>query len=426
MIQYNQKIFLTNKVSAVEVDYNVKKEVVLSHIISYLFNENIETNQPIDTSNILFVTDDTSHTILDVFSTALDEEFCPSVNKLNVKTVNVNKFKELTEKFPEEFTNINTVILGFVNVIPPILFHNVLKLFESCNIIIFGDPNIENQEYGNYFARYLTNKSLSIKLIYDVGRFSPSKKINNLVHRLRKDCDNLFENTLNNAVDISQHEVIRSDYIAECLNNDRVVVVPKRIYGLVMSKFYESEFVKSDLDLTEGMIYHTKRPYLYRDKNVVIPAYTKIKLINIDRRYTTDIKDGDDILIMEATLKIVDDTSPEEIKGMILENVLINMTDYFKQFAPNQHPEQFDIIMNEVNKLNISVSIDSEPEIMKITPFKILNTVDTKYINVDKMTAFIETVERDIHFSTDSFYYNHFARVKDDLVIFYSDEFEVY
>lgn len=425
MIQYNQKIFLTNRLSVVEVDYNVKRDVVLSHILSFLCAESIEEYQPINTSQILFITDEVTEHGMNMYKTRILQDFCKSVNVADVSTVSCHAFTGLTES-PLDFSNISTVVVGFINVIPPKVFREIVDFFRNTTVIIFGDPNIENQEYSNYFSRYLTNKSLSIKLDYDTGRYSDSKKINNLVMKLRKDSDGLFENTLNNSIDIQEMDVIHPSFILNKLeSHDVTVVVPKRLYGDIMSKCYELKNGTSDISLKMGTELYIKRSYLDVDSGVVVPAYTKCVVIDTFREFTSVSHDSDAITMLECTIHLTDNRLPDQLKNKVLRGVLVNITDYYKQFNPNLHPEQYDVISESIGKLNISTSDDSNPALMKVTPFKILTTSDTKYCDTDKMTAFIETIERDIHFSTDTFYYNHFSRVKSELDIFYSDEFEV-
>lgn len=416
MIKVNTKMYLSDRLTAIGVESNMSYESILHEIINYVFEENLSSGEPIDTSKLLLITDD----VREKNKIEVNRELTPYMNENQYVDV-MSQFEFCDRENCVEIGDMyNVVVIGFLNCINLKSFTNIMNEFRSCRIFLFGDTLVDNQETGNFFMRYLTNRTLTMKTDYDDGRISGKKKINNLLMKLRKSSDVLFDELENNSVSINELDnCLIADDLRDALSDDELfIIVPKRIYGNVMSRVYESMKKDDSVAPKMGDVFYLRRDWIVKtnDRRCMFPAFTKVQMGEINSIFR---KSNSRSLYIDADVFI---------NGEMFCGVVIDYSDYLRQFRAENHPEEHELILDSYLEAITSADIieANEPTIMRITPARIITCVDTKYIRSKKIRSYIETVERDLHYETDCFFYTHFHHALDEIEVFYSDEIKIY
>ena len=423
MLIINNKMFLNRQLIAAEVDANTKHRVALAHILTYT-HSNVLNMKDSDFDNVLLITDryisDDGYVRLD-YADFQDTGF--NISKMQfpktVKTVHMGEFNTKIDAHQAYKDQYDVIVIGFVNTIPESVFDNIYDTFRSKVLVLFGDPILDSSENGHWFMRYLTNKSLSIKSEYDSNRISDKKKINNFLFKIRKDTENLFENSTSLNVGINRKDDIDIYSMVQKIDEgDTVIVVPKRISGIVKSRIYEYRNETDDLTLDFDTILYLRRPWTFEVNNqrMIAPPLTKIKIANVKGVWQAD--DGTQLLGVDILI-YSDDKDFSMVK-----DVLIDYTDFILQFSYTEHPNNQELFHIAIHVVRVSDIMD-DMDIMKVTPDLVFTCEDCKYFEIGRTIAYIESVEKEVYFETDSHYYNYFCNTLDNIEIIWSEEFDL-
>lgn len=423
MLIINNKMFLNRQLIAAEVDANTKHRVALAHILTYT-HSNVLNMKDSDFDNVLLITDryvsDDGYIRLD-YADFQDTGFNASKMQFpkTVKTVHMGEFNTKIDAHQVYKDQYDVIVIGFVNTIPESVFDNIYDTFRSKVLVLFGDPILDSSENGHWFMRYLTNKSLSIKSEYDSNRISDKKKINNFLFKIRKDTENLFENSTSLNVGISRKDDIDIYSMVQKIDEgDTVIVVPKRISGIVKSRIYEYRNETDDLTLDFDTILYLRRPWTFEVNNqrMIAPPLTKIKIANVKGVWQAD--DGTQLLGVDILIY------SDDKDFLIVKDVLIDYTDFILQFSYTEHPNNQELFQIALDAVRMS-DIKDDMDIMKVTPDLVFTCEDCKYFEIGRTIAYIESVEKEVYFETDSHYYNYFCNTLDNIEIIWSEEFDL-
>lgn len=419
MLNINNKIYLNSRFTAADVDLNVMLETVVTHILTHSYSIADTHIEDIEFDDVLFISDRHIDGRTLLLESSDFKETGVTMQRSNfpkrIRCCNAVEFNEITEDLDIYKDGVNLVIVGFLNVIPEHIVDNILDFYGSfSNIVVFGDPIVDAPEHNNYFMKYLTNASISVKLDYDNFRLSDKKKINNTLFKLRKDVSDVSEITNSNYVSVNHRSEVDLSECCNSLLNGETVVVPKRHYAHVNSLILQHLTSNVKLDFQPGDILLSKYIWLVsQDGNkYVIPPLTNIRIVNIHNQ----------VFIQDHRCFICDVSIEKEGSvPLIINKAVIDFTDYLLNFEPTYFPdnlEDFEDIM-KYNQFDTNIH---DATVLKVIFCKCFTTDMTKYYNSSVTNAFVELIERDILYSTDFNYYKLFARTTDRINLVISDE----
>lgn len=422
MLNVNNKMYLNKRFAVIDVEFNTMFEIALAHILAHTYSIADTHIEDIEFDDVLFISDRPTEKYLLLESNDFKEAGV-TMQRSNfpkrVRAVSAYEFNEVNDDLEKYRDGNNLIIIGFVNTIPEHIFNNIVNFFgRMVNFAVFGDPIIDAPEHNSYFTRYLTNASISVKLEYDDYRISDIKKINNTLFKLRKDVTSVSDITASNHVHFSSCTDICVTDINEFLEKDpkNVVVVPKRWYSLVNSFLFEFATSRSSLDFQMGDIYYTKYPWIFeeKDEKFAIPPLTKITILNIYNQ----------LFVQKHRCFICDILLEYNGDKKIVQNTVIDFTDYMFNFDASRHPENMEDFDDMVQNINVFNQHIYDSSVLKILFKPVLTSDMSKYaFNVDSITAYIETIERDSYYNNDFNWYKIFCNTLKDINVVTSDEF---
>lgn len=422
MLNINNKMYLNKRFTAVDVDFNTMPEIVLAHILAHAYCIADTHIEDIEFDDVLFISDTyiSNNTLL--LESNDFKEAGVTIQRSNfpkrVKCCHAHEFNELNDDLMTYKDGFNLIVIGYINTIPEHIFTNIQNFFGShINYVVFGDPIIDAPEHNSYFMRYLTNSSVSIRLDYDLYRKSDKKKINNTLFKLRRDVTDTTDITTSNNVSVTSTSTINISDIVDFLNSKyNLVVVPKRLHPKINSLVYQFITSRSSLDLQPGDKYILKTTWtcVQDGKRYVIPPLTTVRILKIYNQ-----------LFIQNHRCFICDVSVEDDNNnfMIINNAVIDFTDYLFEFDASQHPENledYDDIVRNINQFNSSIHDSS---IMKIMFTGCVTSDMMKYYPSRATRAYIETIGRDAYYTTDFNWYKIFCNTTEFMDIVFTQEF---
>lgn len=421
MININNKIFLNRRRAAMEVDFNMIPEAIVSHILSHSYGIGDTHIDDIEFDDVLFISDRHINGNNLLLESNDFREAGVTMQRSNfpkrVRTCHATIFDEITDETADMFQDVNLVIIGFVNIIPEHICNNILNFIgNKISVVLFGDSLIDSPEHNNYFMKHLTNASLSIKIDYDNYRLSDKKKINNTLFKLRKDVQNLSDITNSNHVSVTSSNVINiADVTNQLLSNNATVILPKRHYAHVNGLVYQNITSRTKLDFQPGDVFLTKFPWLVEEdgKKYIIPPLVTVRIMLVKNQ-----------LFINNHRCFVCDVVVEKDSAAVLiaHNVVIDFTDYILNFDSELFPDNLEDY-EDIMKFNQFESHLHDSKILKVMFSKCVSSDMPKYFDSDNTVSYIETIERDSFYHTDFNWYKMFARTKENINIIVTDEF---
>lgn len=427
MLVINNKVHLNKTYTAVLTNMNVKVEKIIADILDVIFTED-SNRYNANFSNILYLTSE------NIDSLSIDEKYFELLNNFNLTfPIKIDTCPAYAVESPDFkknfFSEYDIIILGFINNISENIFNIVKSRATGKKIYIFGDAITNSPEHNNYYMRHLTSASMvqQIKDFDNDFRISDKKRLNIALRKLRKDTIDLSSEIkeIHNTLKIEYNDTIDTNVISEFLdaNESSLVVVPKRFLPKLNSALYYSTFASPHIEFREGDTYYTKYPYTFTNEQgfiIVVPALSQITILNN--------KSG--VYVENHRCNICDiSIQYTDSKGMIqkemLMNVAIDLSAFLLNFNIDDHPDnasEYEEIINNLDDYNeFSVKLDST--ILSLVPFRILNSETAKYNTVKSVLSYIELIEKDIMYISDTSYFKHFTKVTDFIHIIYTDEF---
>ena len=258
-----------------------------------------------------------------------------------------------------------------------------------------------------------------LKLSYRSSLFPDDWIITSITFKIRKDTENLFENSTSLNVGINRKDDIDIYSMVQKIDEgDTVIVVPKRISGIVKSRIYEYRNETDDLTLDFDTILYLRRPWTFEVNNqrMIAPPLTKIKIANVKGVWQAD--DGTQLLGVDILIY------SDDKDFLMVKDVLIDYTDFILQFSYTEHPNNQELFQIALDAVRMS-DIKDDMDIMKVTPDLVFTCEDCKYFEIGRTIAYIESVEKEVYFETDSHYYNYFCNTLDNIEIIWSEEFDL-
>lgn len=422
MLNINNKMYLNKRFTAVDVEFNTMPEIVLAHILAHAYSIADTHIEDIEFDDVLYIADTHIQNGTLLLESNDFREAGVTIQRSNfpkrVRCCHAFEFNELNEDILPYREGVNLVVIGYINTIPEHIFTNIQNFFgSSVNYVVFGDPIIDAPEHNSYFMRYLTNSSVSIRLDYDSYRKSDKKKINNTLFKLRRDVTDTSDITASNHVSITSSSSISIPDIANFLNSrENLVVVPKRLYPKIQSMLYQYITSRSLLDLQPGDVYLLKNTWTCKQGNIryVVPPLTTVRIMKIYNQ-----------VFIQNHRCFVCDVSLEDPNGqfVLMNNVVIDFTDYLFDFDARQHPENledYDDIVRNINQFNTTIHDSS---VMKIMFSGCITSDMIKYYPSKATRAYIETIGRDAYYTTDFNWYKIFCNTTELMDIVFTQEF---
>lgn len=322
------------------------------------------------------------------------------------------------------------IIVGPINCIPEEVLNNILNYFDFCEIFLYGDPLVDAPEYFNYHMKYLTNANLTIRIDYGTNRISQKKKINNVLTKLRKDGVHLSDISINSLVSINNDNNISYSFIKQYLEEDpsASVIVPKRLHSLLNSDLYHDIYGRDDLSPQLMDEYFLKYPLFFNGTIIesgpngvsttngplLLSAMVRFRICYVYGNYINPINSRE---YVRVDIQLVD-------TGYILKEVSIDLDDFFLQFNPEMHPQNMESyrMIEQTYRTNSNYFL-FDPYSAKICISRMCISDQMKYFRSTKLLDYIELVERDSNFDTDTNWYKHFCNTLDEIDIIYCDEF---
>lgn len=321
----------------------------------------------------------------------------------------------------EMVKNFDFYVIGSINCIDSSIIENLRRVFPWQSFMLYGDTFLDNPEYDNSTAKYMTNVSYELRDNFDFNKVSQIKKINIALVRLRSDDVAVFNKiSVSSIVDIGKCNSIDLNEVMYYLSDsERFVCVPRRVYSSLINDIWYSKGNSTDLSLQIGDILYVKYPFVCEvghDIITVEPMCT-IKIMEIS---------SDPILVdnhecFECNIKVFDREGNEVY---YLGNVLIDFSDYLLNFSNDNYEydntEEFEHV---TNLLNDGKFRNLGNEVLYVQPFRVIIPEMTKYFTCKKIASYIEFVERHYGVRSDSNWYKYVCNATDEIVIKYTDEF---
>jgi len=424
MIEISEKISINKTVNVVLCEMNTKVEKIVADILVTLHH--IDPNVFLNgVSNILFITSeshDAKETTIDL--KYFDEKIFTTAPKIpTVSAYKIDIEGGISSRF---FQSYEIIIMGFFNCMSENIYSTVRNKNTGKKIFLFLDNLIDAPEYNNDFTRYSVNANMLMSHVSDEFRLSEKKRLNVFLGRLRKqNVDFSQMNQIPSMVSLSYGKSISTKLIDSFLSDHPtgLVVVPRRFLSYVNSYFKED----NSLDFNPGDLLYNKYPYVFESKNkgqvITIPAMSKIEIIKPGPDIVLEL-DGYETIGRKCDIKITYETEEYE-KHILVYDAVIDFLSYLLNFDPESHPdsmEYFEKITSIIPQMNFREH-NKDSTILTLVPYRIVSSDIPKYVTVDSILSFIETMERDIMYVTDSSYYKHFCKVKNYVEVVYSEEF---
>lgn len=428
MIQKIEKIFYQKRITCLTVPWNVLPEKIVSDVISYWssnMNFDIRQTNKLGTVRICCITDGLSEPT----KYSIDPEMIEGFNlrePIEVSAYPIWYFyhPDIGNKLHNELVdNFDLYVIGRINCVNEDILSSLRTLLPWQSFILYGDPTMDAPEHDNRFARFLSNSCIEIKDNFDLGKVSRYKKINSTLSRLRQTDDEAVFKKISSAgpVRINSVRNYNINDIMDTLNEeDSFVCVPRRMYPQIMNEIWHDLGRPSDISQQVGDTFYVKYPYVGRDEKdeikIVLPM-NKVKFTWIDNREI--MVDGHQCFLAHG--KIYDRQGNEMF---YLNDIVLDHSDYVLGFDNSDYQfvnvEDFEIA-NELVRSGRWRNLGNE--VMCIIPFKIVTPEWTKYFTAKKITAYIEYIERDIGYRSDSNWYKYICNATDEVDINYTDEF---
>lgn len=420
MLNINNKMYLNRRFTAVDADFNIMLETIVTHILTQQYELNTTHVKDIEFDDVLFISDRYVNGRCLLLESNDFKESGVTIERNNfpkrVNSCHAYEFNTIDEELRELSSNINLVIIGFVNTIPEHIMTNIFEIFANSNIVVFGDPLVDAPEHNNYFMKYLTNASVAVKLEYDSYRISDKKKINNTLFKLKKDNNDINDITISNNVSVNTNSYVDTSLIEEYLfQPSSSVVLPKRLYATVNSIVYQNLTSNVKLDFQAGDVFLSKLPWCFTQNNMkyVIPPLTKIRIMCI---YNQVFIDNHRCFVCDVSVE------KDNMNALLVNKAIIDFTDYLLNFDPKYFPDNNEDY-EEIIKFDQFNSKIHDGTILKVLFSRCFTTDMVKYYDTERTLAFIETIERNPTFSSDFNWYKIFARTTESIDIIASDEF---
>lgn len=425
----NNKMFFIGSKKVLETELHTDTRKIVADILELAFKDEIKDYElELDFSTVLFLSSNvTTPTVLEI-----PEEFFEEFQSLPNITFPVKITTcPPTEVFnTDRMYNVSTLIFGFLNNIHPSIYDRVIK-YAGLSVYIFGDIQVEANEFNNYHINILSNALYSHKLDPDLFRLVDKKKINTTLHKLRKDTIiNLSELSNSSLVYVNYDLNIDLSYILNYLqtHENSICVVPRGVLSRINSVLWTQTFGNSKIELKPNMEFYLKYPYTHitkDDKYVYIPALAKVNIVfEPDSNYRVILENGHRLVSVKAYFEY------NSIRYMPDTNILVDIDDLILSFDPSLQAENY---YDYIRLLDFQADLEEKytPTQLKnlevtdhfiayLTPFLIVTPEVVKYQNFNHILGYLELEERDLTFSYDS-YYKQFCRVLDSIEIHYAE-----
>lgn len=430
MIVANDKMYMYRRLTAVDAELNIKSSTIVAHLLAHSYAVALNMNVPIDFRCLYITCDFSANGVM----TIDPEQFQLALNGVKVIDQPINITCENAWNFMDQEcinrwsadTGYQQVIIGPINLIPEIILQTILECFPHAEIFMYGDPLVDSPEYYNQHMNYLSNACLTVKVDYGVNRISEKKKVNNVLTKMRKDNTQLGDLSINTSVSVNNDNNINYVFIKQYLEEDpnSCVIVPKRLFAELNSALFYDTYGRDDLNPQIMETFLLKYPYTFRgnvtfpngDKvNITFPmsAMTQFRIVQI---YSNVVNNYNNREYIRVDIQLMD--------GTILYDIMIDLDDFYLQFNPEFHPgnlEQFRTIQQTCEQTPTYFEFD--PNSMKMCISRMITSDQAKYFRSTKTLDYIELIERESHFGTDSNWFKHFCNTLDEIDIIYCDEF---
>lgn len=428
----NNKMFFIGSKKVLETELHTDIRKIVADILEIVFKEEIKDYElEIDFSSVLFLSTNVSEFGILEIGEDFFEEFKDLPNITFPIKINIAPPTEVFNK--DRMYLVSTLIVGFLNNIHPSIYDKVMQ-YTSMSAYIFGDIQVESNEYNNYHIKILSNALYTHKIEPDMFRLVDKKKINTTLSKLRKDSViNLAELSNSSIVSVSYDNNIDTGYITNYLetHENSLCVVPRNVIPRVNSILWSQIHGNVKIDLKPNMEFYLKYPYTHitnSNQYVYIPALSIVRIIFEPEQNIITLENGHRIVSVRVHFefnnkKYIPDT-----------NVLIDLDDLILSFDPTLQAENYyDYIRLLDFADDLQERYQSDPNriadleisdhyIAYLTPFLIVAPEVAKYKPFNHILSYLELEERDITFSYDS-YYKQLSQVLDSMEIHYSETY---
>ena len=426
MINKIDKVFYHKRTECLSVPWNITAKKIISDVI-VLVSKNMRFNineiNDFGTIRICGLLTGITKQEKIVIKSDEFEDFSPGKD-IEVSVFPIWEFAifDIESKYADKMVkNFDFYVIGSINCIDSSIIDNLRNVFPWQSFMLYGDTFLDNPEYDNSTAKFLTNVSYELRDNFDFNKVSQIKKINIALARLRSDDVSVFNKiSVSNIVDISKCSSIDLNDIMYYLEDkDRFICVPRRIYSSIINELWYNKGKPTDLTPQIGDTFYVKYPYVCEVGHdiVTIEPMNTIKIMEIGAEPLM----VDNHECYECNIKVFDRDGSELY---YLGKVIIDFSDYLLNFSNDNYEydntEEFEYVSN---LLNDGKFINLGNEVMCIQPFRVIIPELTKYFTCKKIAAYIEFVERHYGVRSDSNWYKYVCNATEEIVIKYTDEF---
>lgn len=431
MIVVNDKMYMYRRLTAVDAELNLTSSTIVAHIIAHSYSVALSMNLPIDFKTLYITCDFSVNNKLTIDPDQLqlaNNGVKVSDNPIEIYCENAWNFLDsnsVTQWMVDR--GYKQIIIGPINLIPENVLQTILQCFPASEIYLYGDPVVDAPEFYNHHMNYLSNACLSVKVDYGVNRLSEKKKINNVLTKMRKDNVGLADISINTSVTVNNDNAINYVFIKQYLEEDpeASVIVPKRLFAELNSALFYDLYGRDDLNPQVMDTYLFKLPFTFKGKmcdsqgsicsyiTIPIPAMTQFRIIQIYGNFISNINNKE---YMNVDIQLMD--------GSILYGLVIDLDDFMLQFHPELHPANITAFQTiQQTYENTPNYFNFDPDTVKMCISRMCTSDQMKYFKSTKTLDFIELIERDSHFGTDTNWFKHFCNTLDEIDIIYCEEF---
>lgn len=428
MLRKNTKLFLSRRFVGCNMDFNMTPSSIIGEMLAQYFQLEIQNSTNPDFSKVLYISDlcHPDNTVMIHQEHFQDTEVATEAERLSfpihIDSLHYGIFSQSEDYQMSLRSKYSVIIIGPINTIPEEIFDSICTLFADKLVIFFGDSLVSANEYQNYHLRYLSNATYSLRYEYDDRRISRIKKINSVLYKLRKEKTQIEDLSTSQHVTLGYQDTIDTGNILHYFQEhpQNTVIVPRRCFAHTMSACYISEYGDA-LDMTEGLTYYLKDPWLYQDEQgnpAILPAMSPIQIGNVQGEYFHP-ETGRHYITATMLLE----TGKQDKPFLILPDCAIDMTSYVSQFVMQEHPSNYEEF--QIAERLFYMTEEPDYTVLHLTPFRLVVGEEAKRFLSHATLCYMESLERDLHYRSDRAWFKYFVRTKERIDIIHCDEFQL-
>lgn len=310
------------------------------------------------------------------------------------------------ERYPyKNFNDYNIVIIRDISLIPKyILKYILMHLPKHVSVYLIGDMFVDCIDHNYYqnnisnISKYMFKVEEPTKYKYNIG-----KKLFRLLQNSKKKINRDEIKSSGDIIKIFDSDIINIDDINNLLNDDEVIGIPKKFYKKLNTIIFKSRNGLDTAELVNGeTVLYLDQPLtvIYNSILITFPANSKFKVYKTyeDNKFYKSITVGNDGSLKQLVdlIYIGDDADEysyiyETNQYKILEKVNIDLGHYYNNFILDDVLDNEDIKRSVItSSLNIDHDAPHTLNNIKFSPYRIATSDKIKYLEIDKLSLFIE------------------------------------